>query len=184
MNLPFDTVVKRVLEDGIGLKRWLLSLLSLLVISIYTTPFISGSFYILICLFSAVYFLSTFILLGDITIKNYFSKYPFSLISYLPQTFHLSWPFRDEKNTLRMLLKARKYCLINEKNKFSILSSILFQMLFFVTPATVIEYTLIDLFKNIPEYFFWDVILILYILNVIENLAFFLSFQKANVTMA
>ena len=54
----------------------------------------------------------------------------------------------------------------------------------FVIPAMLIEDTLIDLFEIIPKYIPWDVILILYILNVIEKPEFFLSVQKANVTVA
>lgn len=54
----------------------------------------------------------------------------------------------------------------------------------FVIPAMLIEETLIDLFEIIPKYFPWEVIVILYILNVIEKLEFSLSFEKANATMA
>lgn len=57
-------------------------------------------------------------------------------------------------------------------------------MRIFVILAMLIEDTLIDLFEIIPKYFPWEVILILYILNVTEKLEFLLSFQKANVTMA
>lgn len=48
----------------------------------------------------------------------------------------------------------------------------------------LIEDMLIDLFEIIPKYLPWEVTLILYILNVTEKLKFFLSLQKANVTMA
>lgn len=57
-------------------------------------------------------------------------------------------------------------------------------MRIFVILAMLIEDMLIDLFEIIPKYFPWEVILILYILNVTEKLEFLLSFQKANVTMA
>lgn len=57
-------------------------------------------------------------------------------------------------------------------------------MSIFVILAVFNEEMLIDLFEIIPKYFPWYVILILYILNVYEKLEFFLSSQKANVTMA
>lgn len=60
----------------------------------------------------------------------------------------------------------------------------LFLTLIFVVPAMLIEETLIDLSEIFPKYFPWEVIVILHILNVIEKLEFFLSFQKANATMA
>lgn len=52
-----------------------------------------------------------------------------------------------------MLLKARTYHLVNEKNKFSILFSILFLMSIFVILAVFNEEMLIDLFEIIPKYF-------------------------------
>lgn len=82
LNLPFEMVVKRVLEGGVGIKR-VAAEFSVSAVHRYLHHTISLSFFL--PLYVSVFYCAcslTFVFLGDITIKIYFSyKYPFSLIS-------------------------------------------------------------------------------------------------------
>lgn len=101
----------------------------------------------------------------------------FNYLYYLPWNFHMSWPFSDEVNTLSVFLKARAYHLVNKK-KFSIWFSILFLMVY------LLQYACIDLFKIIPNYFPWVVMINPFILKMVEKNEIFHSFQKASTTVA